>query len=325
MLVYFLIVPNGKLGENMGIKELIDLQLTMFLMILTGLFLRRLDIISEGGKISLTNLVIYVLLPCNIIKSFMITFNKSTLISFGVMLIISILIQIMCSILGRVLYVKCKPERRKVLQYATICSNAGFLGNPIAESVFGAMGLAYASIFLIPQRIVMWSAGVATFTESPDKKTLIKKVLTHPCIVAVFIGVLFMFTHAHLPGFLDTSIKSLSTCSTSLSMIVIGTILADIDFKTLMNKTLFYYTVLRLVILPLVVWFGCMIFRIDTLVTGVAVILTAMPAGTTTGILAAKYNGDSIFATKCIIFSTIASLVSTPIWSLILTKGVEIK
>ncbi|AGK96664.1 AEC family transporter [Clostridium pasteurianum] len=303
----------------MAIQGLVDLQLTMFLMILTGLILKKLNIISEQGKESITNLVIYVLLPCNIIKSFMITFNKSTLISFGTILIISVLIQIMCFILSKILYVKYESEQRKVLQYATICSNAGFLGNPIAEGVFGAMGLAYASIFLIPQRIVMWSEGVATFTESPDKKTLIKRVLTHPCIVAVFIGLLFMFTQVHLPGFLDTSIKNLSNCSTALSMIVIGTILADVDFKTLVNKKLLYYTILRLVILPLLVWSGCIIFRTDALVTGVAVILTAMPAGTTTGILASKYNGDATFAAKCVILSTLASLVSTPIWSLILT------
>lgn len=302
----------------MGIKELIDLQLMMFIMMLIGLVLKKLDIISESGKESLTNLVIYVLLPCNIIKSFMITFNKSILISFATMLIISILIQVICFILGKILYGKHKPEQRKVLQYATVCSNAGFLGNPIAENVFGMMGLAYASIFLIPQRIVMWSAGVATFTESPDKKTLIKKVLTHPCIIAVFIGLLFMFTQANLPGFIDASIKSLSGCTTALSMIVIGTILADVDFKTMINKTIINFTILRLVILPLLVWGACIVFRIDQLVTGVAVLLTAMPAGTTTGILAAKYDGDYIFATKCIIFSTLASIVSTPIWSLIL-------
>lgn len=299
-------------------KELIDLQLMMFIIMIIGLVLKKLDIISEGGKESLTNIVIYVLLPCNIVKSFMITFSKDILISFATMLIISILIQVVCFILGKVLYINYKPGQRKVLQYATVCSNAGFLGNPIAENVFGMMGLAYASIFLIPQRIVMWSAGVATFTESPDRKTLIKKVITHPCIIAVFIGLLFMFVQVNLPSFLDSSIKSLSSCTTAISMIVIGTILADVDLKNMVNKTIICFTILRLIILPLLVWIGCTIFNIEPLVTGVTVLLTAMPAGTTTGILAAKYDGDYIFATKCIVFSTLSSIVSTPIWSLIL-------
>jgi malate permease and related proteins len=311
---------NGKRVALMAIKDLVDLQLTMFLMILIVLVLKRLNIISEEGKVSLTDLVIYVVLPCNIIKSFMITFSSSILVNFGMIFIISVLIQTMCFLLGKTIYVKCSSERRKVLQYATVCSNAGFLGNPVAESVFGTMGLTFASIFLIPQRTVMWSAGVATFTESPDRKTLIRKVVTHPCIVAVFVGLILMFSQIQLPGFLDTSIKNLSNCCTALSMVVIGTILADVDFKALVDKTIIHFTILRLVLLPLAVWIGCIMFRTDALVTGVSVILTAMPAGTTTGILASKYKGDAEFAAKCVVFSTIASLISTPIWSLILTK-----
>lgn len=302
----------------MEIKELVNLQLTMFLMIFIGFVLKKLDVISDSGKESVTNLVMYILLPCNIIKSFMITFNKSILISFGTVLIISIMIQIMCSILGNILYVKYSKEQRKVLKYATVCSNAGFLGNPIAESVFGMMGLAYASIFLIPQRIVMWSSGVATFSKAPDKKTLIKKVLTHPCIVAVYVGLILMFMQVKLPEFLDTSVKSLSTANTPISMIVIGTIFAEVDFKNLVNKTIVWFTVLRLVILPLIVWVGCSVFKIDPLVTGVVVLLTAMPAGTATAMLASKYNGDYLFASRCIIFSTLVSIISIPIWSYIL-------
>jgi len=313
------IIVNGKRVLILAIKDLADLQLTMFVMILIGLFLKRLNIISEEGKVSLTDLVIYVILPCNIIRSFMITFSSSILMNFGAIFAISVFIQLACFLLGKIIYVQCSLEQRKVLQYATVCSNAGFLGNPVAESVFGSMGLTLASIFLIPQRTVMWSAGVATFTESPDRRTLVKKVLTHPCIVAVFIGITLMFTQLQLPAFLDTSVKDLSNCCTALSMIVIGTILADVDFKGLASRTIVYFTILRLILLPLAVWVCCVMFRTDSLVTGVSVILTAMPAGTTTGILASKYSGDAEFAAKCVVFSTLASLISTPLWSLLLT------
>jgi len=77
----------------MAIKDLADLQLTMFLMILTGLVLKRLNIITEEGKVSLTDLVIYVVLPCNIIRSFMISFSGSILKNFEAVFIISVLIQ----------------------------------------------------------------------------------------------------------------------------------------------------------------------------------------------------------------------------------------
>ena len=37
-----------------------------------------------------------------------------------------------------------------------------------------------------------------------------------------------------------------------------------------------------------------------------------------TSILASKYDGDAEFATSLVVFSTLASLISTPIWSYIL-------
>lgn len=299
-------------------KELLNLQLTMFAMMFVGLILRKMNIITTEGKKCITDLVINVILPANIIKSFMIEFNREIFWNFFSILMISIGVQILCTFLSRILYRKESSNRRKVLQYGIVCSNAGFLGNPIAEGVFGSMGLSLASVYLIPMRIVMWSAGVSYFTESPDRKTLVKKVMTHPCIVAVFIGIFLMLSQITLPGFLTSSIVSLSNCNTAMSMIVIGTILSEVDFKTMLDKTVLSYSFLRLCILPLIVFVVTMFLPVDSLVRGVATLLTAMPAGATTAILAAKYDGDAIFATKCVVCSTVLSLATTFVWSIVL-------
>ena len=63
----------------MGTTELISLQLRMFLIMLVGLFFRKKNFISVEGKKNLTDLVIYLILPCNIVKSFMIAFDGNTL------------------------------------------------------------------------------------------------------------------------------------------------------------------------------------------------------------------------------------------------------
>ena len=78
-----------------------------------------------------------------------------------ILIVVAVMIQVLCMVLSRILYNKEAAGRRKVFQYATLVSNAGFMGNPIAEGVFGAQGLMYASIYLVPQRIVMWTAGIA--------------------------------------------------------------------------------------------------------------------------------------------------------------------
>ena len=298
--------------------KLITLELTMFLLMITGLFLRKKEIITAEGKRVLTDLVINLILPANIIKSFLIEFNHSVFLNFLSILLISIGIQVLCTFLSHTLYKKESSSRRKVLQYGIVCSNAGFLGNPIAEGVFGSMGLSLASIYLIPMRIVMWSAGVSFFTEAPDKKTLVKKVVTHPCIVAAYVGIILMLTQLNLPDFLVSPLTALSNCNTAMSMIVVGTILSDMDFHNFIDKTMLSYGVLRLILMPLIVFAACSLLPVDGTVKGVSTLLTAMPAGATTAILASKYDGDAPFATKIVVFTTVLSLITTFLWSIVL-------
>lgn len=302
----------------MGIDKLLNLQLEMFTMMLVGFILIKSKVLNQSGKKALTDMVINLFLPANIIKAFMIEFDMEILKAFGVVFIISIINQIFCMLLGKMLYGRLEQSESKILRYSTISSNAGFLGNPIAENVFGSMGLAYASIFLIPQRIVIWSAGVTYFTTGNSKKDVIKKVITHPCIVAVVIGILFMFMQIKLPFFLNNSLSKLSSACTPMSMIAIGTILAEINLKNFTNKKICFFTAVRLMGIPLVCYMCCNLFHVDGLITGVCVLLSAMPAGTGTALLASKYGCNEEFATKTVIFSTVMSLITTPVWCYIL-------
>ncbi len=303
--------------------HLAELQGMLLLLLVIGLVMRKTGTITDAGKKSLTDLIINMILPCNIIYSFMIDFSYQIFISCGVVLLISVLIQLMCTTISRFCYNKVGDGKKEVLQYATVCSNAGFMGNPIAESVFGSLGLLYASIYLIPLRIVMWSAGVSYFTNASDKKTVIKKVATHPCIIAVFVGLFLMITQIKLPGFLTQTIAKVGGCTTAMSMFMIGAILAEVNFKTIVSKITMLYTGLRLVLIPLAVYLGCMLFHVEPLLMGVSTVLAGMPAGTTTVILATKYGGDEHFATKCVVLSTVLSLVTIPVWcTVVMMSGI---
>lgn len=294
------------------IHSLIDLQLTIFLLMLAGYVMTKLKILPPESKKPLTDLVIDFILPCNIIVSFMIEMNRDILISCFSVFAASIIIQLFAAFAGKFFYHVKNNDELAVLKYGTICSNAGFIGNPVVEGLYGAQGLLYASIYLIPQRIVMWSAGVSCFTPARGKD-VIKKVITHPCIIAVFIGFIIMLLPFSLPSGIVKTLKTASSCTTALSMIVIGHILAGINPKTIISRLNLYYCFIRLIVFPLIVFAGCRIFSPDTLVTSVCVVLSGMPAGATTAILAAKYDGDEQFAVKIVFLSTILSLLTIPL------------
>lgn len=304
----------------MNFQNLFEMQGMLFTLMLLGAFLRKRGIVTDEGKALLTDLVVDVTLPCSIIKSFQIEFSSDILRSCMVIFLVAIAIQVGSMALGFVLYPGADPKHKKVLQYATICSNAGILGNPIAEGIFGSLGLLYASVYLIPQRTFMWSAGLTYFTECPDKKTLAKKVLTHPCIIAVFIGLVLMVSQMKLPGFINQTVITIGNANTAVSMILIGTILAGVPLKTLAGKTTCYYSFVRLVLMPFLVWGFCRLLSVDTLVSNVSVVLAGMPAASVTAILAAKYGADAEFATKCVVFSTLLSMVTVPLWCIFLVS-----
>lgn len=301
--------------------ELFTLLGTIFVMMVAGFILQKRGIVSEAGKKSLANMILYLILPCNIIKAFCMEITADEIWTMSEVLIISVGIQLFYVVLTKTLYNRFKDGEKQVYQYATVCSNAGFLGNPISQGVFGDLGLLYASVFIIPQRIVMWTAGISYFTKASSRLEAVRKVALHPCIVAIYIGLFLFFSQIQLPAVVDKTITGFSQCTTGMTMLYIGTVLADVDFRTLATKKQIYFAALRLVLIPAVVYGVLLLCQADPLVIGVCVLMTAMPAGNTTAILAGKYDADEETAVKCVVFTTALSVITTPLWSMLLTAA----
>lgn len=292
----------------------------LFLLMLLGLLLRRIRVVTEQGEKCLTDLVLYVTLPASILKSFQMELTQELLQDCIKILIVTVALLAFSFLAGKMAFRFLPPEKRKIMEYASVVSNAGILGNPVAEGIFGSLGLMYASIYAVPVRIYMWSLGLMCFTQAPDKKTLLKKTCTHPCIIAAVLGLLMLGFQVKLPVLLSMTIESVGGANTCLSMILVGTILASIPFHALIDRKAAYYTVIRLVVLPAAALALCATLNCDTVLTGVVVTLTGMPAGSTAAVLAEKYHCDAVLATKCVVLSTILSMLTIPLWCMLILR-----
>jgi predicted permease len=286
----------------------------MLLLMAVGYTVTKLGVLSVKARAEITNIVIYVILPCNVFLSFHKGIDRGTLLQCGVIFLVALCAQLLYIVLNRLLYNRFDESRRVVLKYATICNNAGFMGLPIIESVFGENGLLFGSIVLIPIRVFMWTAGLSLFTKT-DLKRKVKTLATHPCIWAVILGLAYSFAPFTLPSFLSGALGALGSCTTALSMIIVGSILSEVPLRGVLDKSCFYYSAIRLVAIPALIFGVLKLIGTDALVTGVAVLSTAMPAATTTAMLAQKYNADAAFAAKTIFVSTVLSLVTLPLVS----------
>lgn len=298
---------------------IIQIQIEILILVTIGFIAAKKGIFGQETRRDMTNLVIYVILPCNIFHSFETALTTDVLRQCAIVFVISIGAQVFYMILNKILYRRIPTERRVVLRYATMVNNAGFMGLPVIGSVFGATGTLYGSIMLIPMRIFMWTIGLSLFTSS-NKKQQLKQLATHPAIWAVILGFAYLFAPFRLPAFLSGTINVVGSCLTAMSMIVVGSILSEIDFKTILDKECFFYSAIRLLLIPASIYIVLRLLGVDPSVTGASVLSAAMPAATVTAMLAKKYEADSAFASKLIFVSTILSLITLPLIAAVLTS-----
>jgi len=298
----------------MDFSHLLEMQCMLMSLMIVGFIIERTGMIDESGRKMLTDIVVNVTLPCNIVNSFDIELDMSVVFSGIQVIVIAVLILGGSMLLGKVLYRGFHDSRKKVLEYSTVFSNAGILGNAVAEGAFGSMGLLYASLYLIPVRILLWSFGLTYFTDETSRKGLLKKALTHPCIIAVFIGLLLMFTPLSLTGFVQRTVGAIAGANTALSMFLVGAILGSVRWSEMVDRDSLYYCFVRLFLIPGIVFLCLRFAGVDKVVGGTAVLLSAMPAAVVTAALALKYGRDADFAAKIVVLSTILSVVTAPAW-----------
>jgi len=291
---------------------LIQLQLTLVVYLLVGVVLRKREVISKEAAPYFTNFLLTVCLPFMIFNSFNISLDGVNLLFVSSLVLIGFAFMFMSWGISKLIYRHVPIGRRRVMQYGTIVSNAGFMGLPMAYHVFGALGLFYSSFFLIPLRIFVWSAAISLFFES-DLRTKAKNMLFHPAMVAAYLGGARMLLQIQFPAPIETAIVTIASCTTPMAMIVIGMILADAPIKNAINRDVLYVSFVRLIALPGTLLFVLRLLDIDPVMSGVMVIHIAMPIGMTSAALAQKYGGDHVFALRCVLVSTVLSLGTIPL------------
>ncbi|MCI9592780.1 MAG: AEC family transporter [Lachnospiraceae bacterium] len=295
-----------------GFQNMVNAQLILLIYLGVGMYCKKTGIIDDLTKKKMVDLILKIALPCMIFNSFNKPLTPDVLKKTALAFIVAFCIAVLSYLLGKILYNRYPLERKSILQYCTLVNNSGFLGMPMVSAVYGADGLLYASIFIIPNRIMMWTAGLSLFTVS-DFKSKCKNILLNPCIITVFLGLARRILNLPFPEFLDKAIANIGAVTSPLSMMVIGTMLVGVSWKALFEPSIFYLTAVRLILLPLVALGFMRLLNFDPLLTGVSLILTGMPAGSTSALLAAKYGADEDYASRCIITTTLISLITVPL------------
>lgn len=297
---------------NEIVSRMIDTQLLLFLYMICGVIVSRLKIIRDDNRQVLVRLLMDVAMPMMVLDAFNKPTTKEELLASVWVMAIALAGCVVTGLIGLLLWKKQPENKRKVLMYASMFSNAGNAGLPIVSLVFGPTGVFYASMYLIPPRILQWTVGLGLFVK-PEKGGWVKNVLLNPMVVMIYIGAILMATNWQIPGVFGTAIGNLGSMTAPLSMILIGATLANMNWRMLLDKSVLFISSLRLILFPLLFAVGLHFLNADEMLMNICVILLAMPVASNTAAMAERYGGDHVFASACVSVSTLLSVVTVPI------------
>ena len=294
------------------VRRMIDTQLLLFLYMLVGVLIRRLGILRDDNRQPLVRLLMDVAMPMMVLNAFNKPTTREEILSSVWVMAIALGGCVVTGLIGLFLWRNQEESRRKVLMYASMFSNAGNAGLPIISLVFGPTGVFYASMYLIPPRILQWTVGLGLFVK-PEKGGWVKNVLLNPMVIMIYIGAVLMATGWQIPGVFGKAIENLGAMTAPLSMILIGATLAGMDPKMLLDGRVLSVSFLRLIAFPALFIVLLKLLRADPLTMNVSVILLAMPVASNTAAMAERYGGDYTFASACVSVSTLLSVLTVPL------------
>ncbi|MBR6902953.1 MAG: AEC family transporter, partial [Clostridia bacterium] len=193
----------------------------LLILILLGFILSKLNIVNEAGAKVLTDLVLYAATPAVILISFIRPFEKSAAKGLLLSFIASILAHALFIILSLVIIKNKDIKREKVLRFAAIFGNCGYMALPLEQALLGNEGVFYGSIVVAVFNIFVWSFGV--YLMSGDKKYVKPKSLAlSPSIIAIIIGIIIFVFSIPVPQIIKNPIEFMAGLNTPLPMIIIG-------------------------------------------------------------------------------------------------------
>lgn len=292
---------------------------------LPGYLLVKAKVLDSQHSGVLSKLLMYVGMPFLILSGTVnnISFDKALIIKLILTSAVGIAFTFAMFFLSKPITAMEKSEKtRGMMRFCMAFSNNGFLGIPLAASVFGADSpvMTVLVILNIITNILMYTLGV--YLVSGDKSRIsLKKAFLNPVLIAFIVGVVLnlMKVNTYIPE-ISTFSSHFSGLVTPLSMTILGMKMAEIRFVSLFKSPRMYYVCsMKLVAFPCIILalllaakhLGAGIVD-DSIILGFFIAF-AMPTAGLASTFADGFGGDTENAVSMTLGTTVLSIFTIPI------------
>lgn len=225
-------------------------QLVIFFIYMgAGFLLVKIGIMKAEDSRVLSLLSIYVLLPCAILKSYQADYTPELrdgfMLAMGAALASQLILMAVTYAISRIY--QLDPTEKASIMYP----NSANLILPLVAGVLGDHYMIYASAYSCVQGLFIWTHCTSMMKGTKDLNW--KKVFLNLNLITVVVGIILFFAQVHFPGLVLDTLSGFSAALGPISMIVIGMLLYNVDWKNLFsNRRVYFVVALKMAVLPLV-------------------------------------------------------------------------
>ncbi|MBM7579579.1 AEC family transporter [Jeotgalibacillus terrae] len=308
----------------MDIQTVISTIIVMGLMIATGsIFALRVNVTAEVKSV-LILLILNIAVPAVILNGvFSVDLTGDALAEAGLIFAISIMYHIGALIFVKILTVllKIRSMFGKKMVILGALGNTGFLGIPLAATIFGPAGGFLAAIFDAGLSLVVYTVVIYMLqSEGKFHISQLKAVINMP-VIAIVIGMIVALSGFKPPGMMIQFVEMLAALAAPMAMLYVGMLLPPLlkRGKEVLFPMLWFPVTVRLLVIPLSVMGILSLFSFTGWTAQLIVIQAAMPSAMITAVLFSKFTSEEETAIVTIFASTLLSLATIPFiaWLLI--------
>ena len=311
-----------------GFLNAVSAVFVIFLLMSVGYLLGHLGWLTANEKKFVSQFAINVAVPFNCLVSVLNNFTREDLMGAGWKLLCAWLVVLLSLLLsaGVATLLKLPKNRWGLFVCMGGISNTMFIGLPMTEQLFGAVGIPYMMTYYLASTTFTQTVSVVLCeragTGTPGKirpLSLLLDMFKKPPVIAICLSVVCLLLDFRPTGVVMSAAKYLSACSTPLAMLYCGFILYEVGLKNLrLMPGLGTMLLIRLVLSPILCVGMSALFGITGLSREVFVIMASLPCVTQITVMAGLYGADEQYAAVGSSLSLLGIFITIPILMMLL-------
>ena len=215
-------------------------------------------------------------------------------------------------------FISKNHDDQGMIGFSLMFANVGFIGYPIVASIFGPKAVFYAALLNVPNTFFIFTAGVMLVKGEYSIRQFNPKVLLSPALIGAFIAALLVAFGVHTPEMIARPITMVGNITVPAALMIIGSSMARLPLREIIGSGKVYATsFLRLVIVPLSVYFLFRLCGVNTLINNINTVVIAMPVASFGTMFCMKYGRNPSLMTEATFITTLFSIITIPLVTLL--------